>query len=78
MPPLPARLVDPIPLVLVGTGLWLLGFLVLLTLDLSSGTPPHGWTWVCLAGVGLGVIGLSIFRWQRYARRRGSRGAQDV
>lgn len=78
VPPLPARLVDPIPLVLVGTALWLIGFVVLLIHDLMSGLPPQGWTWVCLAGVGLGGIGLSIFQWQRFARRHGSRGAQDV
>lgn len=76
VPPLPARLVDPVPVVLVGTGLWLVGFVILLVSDVISGAPLHGWVWVCLAGVLLGFVGLSISLWQRWANRRGSRSAQ--
>jgi hypothetical protein len=36
----------------------------------------HHWRPVTVAGLGVGVLGTSIFLWQRRAVRRGSRGAQ--
>ena len=38
--------------------------------------PLQHWRPVTLAGLGVGVFGLSIFLWQRSAARRGARGAQ--
>ncbi len=34
------------------------------------------WRPISLAGLGVGVLGTSIFLWQRTAARRGARGAQ--
>ncbi len=61
--------VDGVRTLEVGTGLWLLAFVALL--------PFYGrleeagqlwWLWTCLAGFGLGLIGLEFCR--RRARRR--------
>ena len=55
----------------VGTALWLLAFVALLpfygTLERSGRT---WWLWTCLAGFGLGLVGLEYCRRQRAARRR--------
>ncbi|MGW1677671.1 DUF2530 domain-containing protein [Saccharopolyspora sp. NPDC002376] len=70
VPHLPRRLADPTPVVLTGTALWLLGVLLFaVRSDLRTAF------WTCVAGVVLGVIGYGVFRWQRSAARRGSRGA---
>ena len=37
----------------------------------------HEWRPIAVAGLGVGVLGTSIFLWQRRAARRGSRGAQS-
>jgi hypothetical protein len=37
----------------------------------------HDWRPTAVAGLGVGVLGTSIFLWQRSAVRRGSRGAQS-
>ncbi|MDA3648237.1 DUF2530 domain-containing protein [Saccharopolyspora indica] len=70
VPHLPRRLADPTPVVLTGTALWLVGTVAL---ALSGNLGIEFWT--CVAGVTLGVIGYGVFRWQRSAARRGSRGA---
>ncbi|NUT48808.1 MAG: DUF2530 domain-containing protein [Saccharothrix sp.] len=71
-PPLPPKLTDPVPVVVVGTALWFLAAVVVL---LFGGAQIVVWT--CLAGGVLGIIGYGIFRWQRSAARRGSRTAQS-
>jgi uncharacterized membrane protein SirB2 len=76
VPELPRRLVDLFPMVVVGTLLWLIGFLVLLVHALVTGTHPGVWLWTTVAGVVISCIGLGIMTWQRAAARRGSRGAQ--
>ena len=71
-PPLPQRLVDPRPILIIGTLAWLIAFCVLLL------TAEHGqWLWTTLAGWALGLLGYAVSRWQRLAARRGSRGAQQ-
>ncbi|GAA0511724.1 membrane protein [Saccharopolyspora subtropica] len=70
VPPLPRRLADPTPVVLVGTAAWVVAALWFL---LSDDLQLQFWT--CVAGTGLGVIGYGLFRWQRSAARRGARGA---
>jgi Protein of unknown function (DUF2530) len=35
------------------------------------------WRPFTVAGLGIGLLGASIFVWQRHAVRRGSRGAQS-
>ncbi|MBA2323492.1 MAG: DUF2530 domain-containing protein [Actinomycetota bacterium] len=59
-----------------GAALWFLAGAVLLVAHLAVGRPLDAWFGVCVAGLLLGLIGYAIFRWQRQAARRGSRGAQ--
>jgi hypothetical protein len=75
-PPLPRRLNEAGTVVLVGTGLWLVGALALLVAWLVAGRPLDIWFLTCVTGAALGGVGYAIFRWQRSAARRGSRTAQ--
>ncbi|WP_313672987.1 DUF2530 domain-containing protein [Mycolicibacterium sp.] len=70
-PQLPAALLDPRPVIGAGALLWALAALV-------SFIIPALETWrpVTVAGLAVGVFGLSLFLWQRSAARRGARGAQ--
>ncbi|MFE6924954.1 DUF2530 domain-containing protein [Nocardia sp. NPDC057663] len=71
MPALPRRLVDPRPVVIVGFAAWLVAAaLVWLNPAWSEARP------VCLMGLAVGVLGLSIFLAQRRSARRGDKGAQ--
>jgi hypothetical protein len=70
-PSLSPALMDPRPVIAVGAALWALA-----TISAFSVAALHGWRPVTLAGLGVGVFGLSLFRWQRAAARRGARGAQ--
>ena len=71
-PSLPAALLQPWPVIVaIATG-WLIAVVLAFTVhDL------HGWRPVTVAGLGVGVLGTTIFLWQRRAVRRGSRGAQS-
>lgn len=70
-PQLPAALLDPRPVILAGAALWAL-------VTIAAFVLPALQTWrpISLAGLGVGVLGTSIFLWQRRAARRGARGAQ--
>ncbi|HEY5149624.1 MAG TPA: DUF2530 domain-containing protein [Mycobacterium sp.] len=70
-PQLPAALLDPRPVIMTGAALWAL-------ITIAAFVVPALQTWrpVSLAGLGVGVLGTSIFLWQRTAARRGARGAQ--
>jgi hypothetical protein len=70
-PPLSPALMDPRPVIAVGAVLWALATLAAFTV---SGL--HSWRPIALAGLGVGVFGLSLFLWQRSAARRGAKGAQ--
>ena len=70
-PPLPAALLDPRPVVAAGAGLWALAAIAAFLVPAL-----HDWRPVTVAGLGVGVVGASIFLWQRSAVRRGARGAQ--
>ena len=76
-PPLPRRFSDLYTVVGVGSTLWLLGAIGLLTAHLVSGRPLDVWFTTCLTGVVLGGVGIGIYSWQRAASRRGSRTAQQ-
>jgi Protein of unknown function (DUF2530) len=70
-PPLPALLLDPWPIIGFGALAWLVATVaVFLTPALAT------WRPLTVAGLGVGVLGTSIFLWQRAAARRGARGAQ--
>lgn len=61
----------------LGTALWFIAGSALLVLHLHSGRPLDHWFGACIAGFVLGVFGYVLFRLQRRASRRGTRGAQD-
>jgi hypothetical protein len=70
-PPLPAVLLDPWPIIAIGALTWLIA-------AVAAFAVPALITWrpITLAGLAVGVLGTSIFLWQRAAARRGARGAQ--
>lgn len=71
-PGLPAALLAPWPVIVAIAAGWLVAAV------LAFMAPAlHEWRPVTIAGLGVGVLGTSIFLWQRRAVRRGSRGAQD-
>lgn len=76
VPELPPRLLDLFPIVVVGTALWLIGFVALLLHAVFTGHRPDLWLWTTVAGIVISCLGLGIMTWQRSAARRGSRSAQ--
>ena len=70
-PRLPARLLDPRPVLAVITLAWIIA-------AIAAFTAPGLQTWrpVTVAGIGLAVLGTGIFLWQRHGARTGARGAQ--
>ncbi|WP_155926063.1 DUF2530 domain-containing protein [Mycolicibacterium sp. CBMA 234] len=70
-PALPDRLLDPVPVIVVIAAGWLVALALAFTIPAL-----HDWRPVTVAGLGVGVLGTSIFLWQRSAARRGARGAQ--
>ena len=71
-PALPAILLEPWPVIVVIAIGWLIAAILSFT---SAGLQE--WRPIAVAGLGVGVLGTSIFLWQRSASRRGSRGAQS-
>jgi hypothetical protein len=58
-------------LILVGTALWFVAFVVLLPFYGWLGDHDHRiWLWTCLAGWVLGLLGLAIMSRHRRAGRR--------
>jgi uncharacterized protein DUF2530 len=70
-PMLPAALLEVWPVIAVGALAWLVAAVAAFVI-------PALQTWrpVTLAGLVVGVLGTTIFVWQRDAARRGARGAQ--
>ncbi len=71
-PSLPSRFSDMPTIVGIGTAVWTVAALALF---LAGRTGTEFVT--CVVGALLGGVGYGIFRWQRAAARRGSRGAQQ-
>jgi hypothetical protein len=71
-PDLPAALVKPWPVIIVITAGWLIATVLAFTVSGLHDLRPYA-----VAGLGVGVLGTSIFLWQRHAVRRGARGAQS-
>ncbi|MBI3213335.1 MAG: DUF2530 domain-containing protein [Mycobacterium sp.] len=70
-PPLPAGLLEPWRVIVVGAVGWLVATIAAFVIpELES------WRPVSIAGLGTGVLGTTIFLWQRRAAQRGARGAQ--
>jgi hypothetical protein len=57
----PPLQVDTLRVVLAGTALWAVALVVLLVL---GDRVDRLWTWTCVAGIGLALIGVGIMRWQ--------------
>lgn len=64
--PPPLR-VDTARVVLVGIALWVAALVVLLLL---GDRVDRVWTWTCVSGIALAVVGLGIMRWQGQLGRR--------
>ena len=77
-PPLPKRLTDPVPVILVGSVVWAAVAVVLGVLAATGVRPLDVWFAATLVGVGLGVVGLAVLALQRRALRRGVKGAQKL
>ncbi|MGZ5390866.1 MAG: DUF2530 domain-containing protein [Mycobacterium sp.] len=71
-PALPPGLLKPWPVIAVITAAWLVAAVLAFTVPGRHECRPFA-----VAGLGVGVLGTSIFLWQRSAVRRGSRGAQS-
>jgi hypothetical protein len=71
-PALPAILLEPWPVIVVIAVGWLIAAILAFTV-----AGLQEWRPIAVAGLGVGVLGTSIFLWQRNASRRGSRGAQS-
>lgn len=70
--PLPPRLADPRPVIVVGV----LGWIVATAVVALSGERFDSLLPMCLAGLGVSAFGVSVYLLQRSAVRRGSRTAQ--
>ena len=70
-PPLPAALLAPVPVIVAITCAWVIAAALAFTVPAL-----HDWRPIAVAGLGVGVLGTSIFLWQRHSARRGDRGAQ--
>ena len=72
VPPIPTYLLDPRPMVILGTLAWTLALLahVLMT-DVDMRTVV-----LCAVGIGVGAVGSIVYALQRRAVLRGSAGAQ--
>jgi hypothetical protein len=78
-PPLPPVRANLAHIVIPTTALWFVGFVVLLFF--TGPLREHDamiWLWTCLAGWILGLMGLTIYFWQRQAARRGRRSANQM
>ncbi len=64
--PPPLR-VDTARVVLAGTAVWVVALVVVLLL---GDRVDRVWTWTCLAGIALAVIGLGVMRLQGQLGRR--------
>jgi uncharacterized protein DUF2530 len=70
-PALPAVLLKQWPVIFTIATAWLVAVVLAFTVPAL-----HDWRPVTVAGLGVGVLGTSIFLWQRRSARRGARGAQ--
>jgi hypothetical protein len=70
-PMLPAGLLEVWPVIAVGALAWLVA-------AVAAFVVPSLQTWrpLTVAGLAVGVLGTTVFLWQRDAARRGARGAQ--
>ncbi|RIJ76710.1 DUF2530 domain-containing protein [Nakamurella silvestris] len=78
-PALPSAGAGLAHIVIPATAAWFVAFVVLLFFtDQLREHDAMLWLWTCLSGGVLGLIGLSIYFWQRSAARRGTRSSQSM
>ncbi|HEX9065858.1 MAG TPA: DUF2530 domain-containing protein [Streptosporangiaceae bacterium] len=55
-----------------GAVVWAVALIVLLALALAGQLPAsmHWWIWTCVAGVGLGVLGVVVIPWIKRGKSR--------
>src|SRR5581483_7541777 len=70
-PMLPTSLLQVWPVIAVGAVVWLVAAVAAFVIPALE-----TWRPLTLAGLGVGVLGTTVFLWQRDAARRGARGAQ--
>lgn len=70
-PALPQRLLQPAPVIVVIAVGWLIALALAFTVP-----GLHDWRPITIAGLGVGLLGTTIFLLQRRSARRGDRGAQ--
>lgn len=70
-PALPAGLLEPQRVIAAGAAGWLVVLVLSFTIPALD-----GWRPVSIAGLGVGVLGTTIFLWQQHAAQHGARGAQ--
>lgn len=73
VPRLPGYLLDPRPVVLIGTLAWTLTLLAHMLMDVVDMRTVI----LCAVGVGVGAVGTFVYALQRRAVLRGSAGAQQ-
>ena len=78
-PPLPPVTTGIWHIAIPGTIIWFVALVVLLFFipDLQANEGMI-WLWTCVAGFVLGLLGLSVYGWQRRAARLGRRSARCV
>lgn len=72
VPRIPGYLLDPRPVVIIGTVAWTLALLAAMLMD----EPNMRTVILCAVGVGVGALGTLVYVMQRRAVLRGSAGAQ--
>jgi hypothetical protein len=68
--------VDGVSAMAAGTVLWSVALIVLLVTGTRFSSDNGWWLWVCLAGIGIGVVGVAYTR-RRRAVYRAAREEQD-
>ncbi|WP_280381755.1 DUF2530 domain-containing protein [Nocardia wallacei] len=71
VPEIPPRLTDPRPVLAIGSALWAVATVLVWVVDRWADARP-----ICLMGLGVGLLGYTIFVIQRRGARRGDKGAQ--
>jgi hypothetical protein len=78
-PPLPPVTTGIWHVAIPGTIIWFVALVVLLFfIPGLQANDAMIWLWTCLAGFVLGLLGLSVYGWQRRAARLGRRSANQM
>ena len=71
--------VDGVRTVGIGSAFWIIGFVALLPFYGRLAENGHAWwVWTCMAGAGLGLVGLEYCRRQRHSRMQALDSSPDA